>query len=72
MQNFDENPEFRKIYWMNQGMWLQVMDSNKSFQMHGWNLKIHYILIFKSMLTFFHEDLKMQKFDGNPEIRKIY
>ena len=33
---------------------------------------MHFILVFKNMLTFFHENLKMQNFDENPEIRKIY
>ena len=55
MQNFDENPEIRKIYWMNQGMSIEtrVIDNNKSFQMHGSNPKMHFILVFQKYVDIF-------------------
>ena len=120
-ENYDENPEIRKRYWMDQGMqlkqhlktttrafkcinqirkWLSfdfvklcwhffrkiwkckilikiqksgkyidesrygiethVIDSNKRFQMHGSNQKIHFILVFKNILTFSHEIKKCE------------
>ena len=71
MQNFDKNPEIRKIYWMNHVIETYVLTATKAFKCMN-QIRKYYILVFKNMLTFFHENLKMQNFDENPEIRKLY
>ena len=69
-----ENPEIQKTYWMNQEMQLKqhLKTTTKAFKCMNQIRKWSSFDFSKLCWHFFHENLKMQIFDENPEIRKIY